>query len=227
MFLTFFFFFWRMKNIPMIILNSGHFFFCFIFLYTAVSPVGGLYYVYTPHVCCKPATQTPAQCKHLTAGSLFWRLPRGHAEPGPGQPVRLPGLCFFSAPWTGLQRKGPLSSEPPRGTPGGTTLTAAHLRLPHTLTRNIQTKAEPTYSSALVAMWCFLYHVCQWASLLSAFCKKRSPAEPLHWRFRIINSNLFLSLLLVHSCMYHCFQSEISSCGHSARCMCVHVLPIC
>lgn len=48
----------------------------FILSYTLVSPVGVLYYVYTPHVCLKPAKQTLPQCKHLAAGSPL-HLPQG------------------------------------------------------------------------------------------------------------------------------------------------------
>lgn len=42
--------------------------FSFLF-FLIVSPMGVLYYVYTPHVCLKPAKQTLPQCKHLAAGS--------------------------------------------------------------------------------------------------------------------------------------------------------------
>lgn len=38
--------------------------------------MGVLYYVYTPHVCLKPAKQTLPQCKHLAAGSPL-HLPQG------------------------------------------------------------------------------------------------------------------------------------------------------
>lgn len=46
-----------------------------------------------------------------------------------GQPACFPGPSCLSALWTVLQRKGPQSSRPPDGSPGGATLTTAQLHL--------------------------------------------------------------------------------------------------
>lgn len=91
-----------------------------------------------------------------------------------GQLMCFPWPSGLSAPW-----KGPQSSSPPEGSPGGATLDTTQLYL------SGQTRA--TYSSTLVTPWCFLYHVCQWAISLRAFW-----LQPLHGKKR----SLFVSLVL-------------------------------
>lgn len=115
--------------------------------------MGVLYYVYTPHVCLKPAKQTLPQCKHLAAGSPL-HLPQGSvAQVALLWPVKL--VCFPRL--SSLQRKDPLSSKLAQGTPGGTTLTAALLHRPHTLSWNIQTKPKPPTVALL--LWCDAFYI--------------------------------------------------------------------
>lgn len=67
--------------------------------------------------------------------------------------------------------------------------TSISLKHIHTLSlaHCIQAKPEATYSSTLVMLRCFLYHVCQWAISLRAFW-----LQPLHGKKR----SLFVSLVL-------------------------------
>lgn len=152
-----------------------------------------------------------------------------------GRPTCLPKPSCLSASRTVLHWKVPQSSRPPDESPGGATFTTNQLHRSlsqtHTHTPCLQHSSQTwaAYSSTVVKLRCFLYHVCQWAISLCLFfffdydemsvCQPCLGLKPRATQTTfthtdsglIINLKMFHLLWLLQSRLWHtcCLQSTI------------------
>lgn len=96
------------------------------------------------------------------------------------RPVCSPCPSSISAPGTVLEWKVPQSSSSADEVPPPPQTSSISLSPKHTHTHSqLSSQTRAIYSSTVVKLWCFLYHVCQWDISLSIFW-----LQPLHSKKR-------------------------------------------